>query len=66
MKSTLKPCPFCGAEAIIYRDKGVTLESGEFIEMNYVVCSECTALVSGLTEADAITEWNSRVNDGEV
>ena len=61
----LKPCPFCGGEAEIIRDKTFSAETGEALTtlMWFVWCTECSALVSGTTEDDAISEWNRRVND---
>lgn len=56
----LKPCPFCGGKAEIYGDKGLSLETGEVCWRYYIVCTGCTALVSGETEAETAEYWNRR------
>lgn len=57
---SLKPCPFCGGEAVAtydseYNPKGVY----------WVSCGRCGAMPRGVfnTEAEAIQAWNTRVND---
>ena len=50
--SELKPCPFCGGEAETWDGAGPW----------HVVCTECGTIGSPcLSEAEAITAWNSRV-----
>ena len=58
----LKKGPFCGGKAEIIRDKTFNAETGEALTepMWFVWCTECSALVSGATEDDAIREWNRR------
>jgi Lar family restriction alleviation protein len=48
----LKPCPFCGGEAVTCRDYPAGLES--------VYCRQCHASMFALTEPAAIALWNSR------
>ena len=58
----LKPCPFCGAEAEIFKDVTFRAETGEKIDeiKFFVWCTECTALVCGDTEEIAMQAWNRR------
>lgn len=63
----LKPCPFCGAEAMLEE-----IQPHEHIMVNlppyhggaFVECTKCTAIVSGINKEDAIETWNRRANDG--
>ena len=59
----LKPCPFCGSEAEIFKDVSFNAETGEKIgEIKFFVwCTECTALVSGNTKEETIEAWNRRL-----
>lgn len=63
MKETeLKPCPFCGGEAVIHVDNGVR-----------VICRECGAMTKCLVDSYSqgkpqgsaikavVTVWNRRV-----
>lgn len=55
-KNTLKPCPFCGGEAIVesyYRDYAVS-------------CRKCEAATRRYypTREEAERAWNRRANDG--
>ena len=69
MHTYLKPCPFCGNNAIFeYAGKGMSLELHEKWSertLSFVTCSYCGALVSGATEQDAISRWNMRAKDRE-
>lgn len=52
----LKPCPFCGARALIY----------EAFPGSYIVhCVRCKCMFGRFFshENDAIVEWNRRAND---
>lgn len=64
--SDLKPCPFCGGEAIIrivephtHRIKRASIlldyPGGAFIE-----CNNCTCAMSGETEYEVVAAWNQR------
>ena len=54
----LKPCPFCGGEAILVKD------FSSFKDWNYVRCKECGAATSvGNTAYRAIDFWNQRVEE---
>lgn len=64
----LKPCPFCGYKAYHYQDSnGIKVEDMTIAPgvMHYVMCSGCSALVSGASRAEAEREWNRRVGDGD-
>ena len=60
----LRNCPFCGGEPEAYGDKGFSLETGKEAWRYYIVCTGCTALVSGETEAEAAEYWNRRADNG--
>ena len=54
--SDLKPCPFCGGEAVFHN----SLRPPETYPCR-VYCDNCWAEVGGYsTEAEAIAAWNSR------
>ena len=61
----IKPCPFCGAAATAFNDVTFHGETGEILgeKMWFVWCTECSALVSGATEDEAIAEWNRRASN---
>ena len=60
----LKPCPFCGGEAELFKDISFSAESGKQIAeiKAFAWCCECSALVSGDTEIEAVELWNRRAN----
>jgi Lar family restriction alleviation protein len=55
--SELKPCPFCGREAVVY-DAGDT----DFGPAWYVACDKCSCQIDKehYTKAEAIAAWNQR------
>lgn len=59
MQSELKPCPFCGGEAMI----AATLD-----DMYRPMCKTdgCAFLESNVTRAEAIAAWNTRASDAEI
>ena len=74
----LKPCPFCGGEAVEeWRYGGLRTGNRKFY-FQYIVCEECGAKSRATsTEEDpndfnnsgykvARTWWNRRVNDGRT
>ena len=63
-ETKLKRCPFCGGEAMMNTVEPHThsfatwmpdYSGGTFIE-----CSECSCGISGDTEEEAISQWNTR------
>ena len=53
MNFELKPCPFCGGEAVVSGCDG-----GDWI----VICNVCDASIGDKgTEREAIEEWNLRI-----
>lgn len=70
-KAKLKPCPFCGGEAELYRMKRDSRKRyGVYHMIATIKCRECTAQVSqaGWDEERAIENaakmWNRRAEDG--
>lgn len=63
MCNDLKPCPFCGGEAIIRTYRTFIDEYHGIGTKYYVECSECLANrhLGKLTENEAIEAWNTRV-----
>ena len=67
-KIKLKPCPFCGKQAIVNTIEPHThifaplpdYGGGTFIE-----CTGCTCAISGKTETEAVDAWNKRVPEKE-
>ena len=56
----LKPCPFCGGDGEIRKEK-----AGVFGLLYEVVCKKCLASTAiEITSARAIERWNRGVNDG--
>lgn len=59
MQKELRPCPFCGSEAMIFRTYILFPKWNEY----YVKCLECPAVMSGFNrEQDAREAWNKRKN----
>lgn len=60
----LKPCPFCGGNAIATYDPDGVVDSCERKWAWTIVCERCCA-TSGLTflKKKAIAAWNNRVGD---
>lgn len=60
----IKPCPFCGSAAFSYTVNPPIPDIHDY-GGGYVECSGCTAIISGLTEEQAIEAWNRRAEDGK-
>ena len=57
-RQKLKPCPFCGGEAVILAG---------FEEHIWIFCEECKAEISAhTTEAEAIEAWNKRAEQPAI
>ena len=71
----IKPCPFCGAEAILQDDhyeNPVIDENGAYVDMDFighgftwVICTECGIRTDAYDNEPekAIADWNKREND---
>lgn len=63
MNRELKPCPFCGGEAVIN-----VIEPHEHVVVNlppypggaFIECTGCTCAMSGQSEEEVIKAWNTR------
>lgn len=63
----LKPCPFCGGEAIInevppHKHKlfpNIPECKGE----TFIECTKCTCAISADTTEDAVNDWNRRTKE---
>jgi len=58
----LKPCPFCGGEAIV-RETSIGDDYNGFT----VECKNCAVDIGNIdTEEEAIKRWNTRTNTTEA
>jgi len=53
----LKPCPFCGGKAKIYK------YAGSDIRTRYIMCTCCGMGTDRMREEEAIEKWNRRVKE---
>ena len=54
MANELKPCPFCGGDAVIEGDT-----------YQWIVCNNCGAETMGNEDIEVVIErWNRRAEDG--
>ena len=63
MENMLKPCPFCGGEAFVYKRYSSVWRE---VPTDFtVLCKDCKAGVRNFfsTEAEAIEKWNRRVDN---
>ena len=57
----LKPCPFCGGDAIIHNFKPVHEK-----RLWYISCHDCgIEQTNYLSEQEAIEAWNRRASDAD-
>ena len=59
----LKTCPFCGGTAGYFWEAGAcNLDTGETEKQTrfFVLCDDCSAVVSGWTPEEATANWNRR------
>ena len=64
MSDELKPCPFCGGDAVLR----TTIESPDYFEAWYTVhCDMCGVKIGAEYKSDAISHWNKRMeaSDGK-
>lgn len=60
----LKPCPFCGDEAIIDKIPNTEFNSGKLYYEYRIECKDCyIQTVSYEIEQEAIKAWNQRASD---
>ena len=58
----LKPCPFCGGEAIAFYKKESAANYGN--EYHGVTCMSCAAAIYGFPlKEQALERWNRRIYD---
>ena len=63
----LKPCPFCGGEAVINE---IPPHKHTFVNMpdcegfTYIECTGCGCTIGADTTQQAIEAWNRRADDG--
>jgi Lar family restriction alleviation protein len=61
MDNELKPCPFCGGEATLWK---IRETDGPYYRPYHILCG-CGGRVGWFEEKkEAIDAWNRRVNDG--
>lgn len=67
MAEELKPCPFCGGEAIINEIPPHTHYIATFMPdckgECFVECSKCSCMIGEDTRDKAINAWNRRANN---
>ena len=56
----LKPCPFCGGKAKLYRDRLIGVHTST---KPWIGCTECTASMYASSAVRVIEAWNRRVTD---
>ena len=59
----LKPCPFCGGEAIIVYSAKRKDFYGRDIEGTAIACDNCNATIFFRSRRLAIEAWNRRAKD---
>lgn len=63
MTTELKPCPFCGGEAIHHAQKTYSVGFTEEWSEPAVKCSMCHVKIARLDANEVITAWNTRTAD---
>jgi Lar family restriction alleviation protein len=63
VRNELKPCPFCGGKAEMYKMTNCSNPEEDF-EGYYVICSECAVQTPmECTTSAVIAAWNRRISD---
>ena len=63
--SILKPCPFCGGEAVLHKTERESFLMAKTIILSQISCASCGVNTDVFREDDtAIKAWNRRANDG--
>lgn len=72
MQAKLKPCPFCGGEAVLIKDlqpDGYCSYKTATVKCQACGCNTGAYIIDGhygiTTVQDAIEAWNSRVSDSK-
>lgn len=64
MNEKLKPCPFCGGEAVLHKAERESFLMGKTISLDQISCASCGVNTSVFgNEEDAIKAWNRRANE---
>ena len=66
MPNELKPCPFCGGEAMAYEipaHKHGLVGFPDYSGCGFVECQKCSAAIAENSKKEAIAAWNRRAND---
>lgn len=65
-KIELKPCPFCGAEAVINTiepHSHMLVLLPDYGGETFIECTGCTCGIAGETEHEAVEAWNRRADN---
>lgn len=62
MVNSLKPCPFCGSRATVYKEYQMSGQLGEG-PIYMVSCSKLCVVMKSFSRDVVIEKWNHRVRD---
>lgn len=60
----LRPCPFCGGKAKLYRDRPIGVSP--CMIKPHIDCTECTASMYASSAVQVIEAWNRRMTDDKT
>lgn len=63
MSKELKPCPFCGGEAmleVIHPHEHMLVNIPPYGGSAFIECTSCSCAMAGETEAEVVETWNRR------